>query len=205
MKDFKGKKYNLKIIRRFEFSSVYQSNSVIIKNELDNTYRFYIKGAPEKIKNLCLPETLPANFSQILKNHTKKGYRVLACATKPLQESILIRDMKNDYFEKKNTSEMIYFGSDANDLRKIPSINKNKKEFRDLYENQLNFLGFIIISNQLKNETTNVIKQLKDSGCHIVMATGDNPFTSVSVAKQCGLIDNENLCLIDLEDNELYL
>lgn len=116
--------------------------------------------------------------------------------------------MENDFFEKKNSQKKINFGANNNsnsNTNNNDKYNKNKKEFRDLYENQLNFLGFIIISNQLKTDTKNVMRQLKDSGCHIIMATGDNPFTSISVAKQCGLIENENVCLIDKEDNELFL
>jgi len=191
----------LKVIKRFEFSSIYQSNSVIIKNELDCTYRFYIKGAPEKIKSICIPETLPHNFNETLKNHAKKGFRVLACATKPLQENLLLSDMQNDYFEKNNIQQGKNNLSNSN----VNYGNKNKKELRLLYEKELNFIGFIIISNQLKSDTTNVVKQLKDSGCQIIMATGDNPFTSISVAKQCSLIENDNVCLIDVEENELYL
>jgi len=114
--------------------------------------------------------------------------------------------MQNDYYEKKNSHQKFNFErNNSSSTKNTYDNNKSKKEFRDLYEDQLSFLGFIIISNQLKNDTANVISQLKDSGCHIVMATGDNPFTSLSVAKQCGMIASEDICLIDKDDHDLYL
>ena len=36
--------------------------SVIVKNHLDSTFRAYVKGSPEKVADLCIPETIPANF-----------------------------------------------------------------------------------------------------------------------------------------------
>ena len=40
--------------------------SVIVKNFLDNTFRSFVKGSPERIKELCLPETIPDNFDEVL-------------------------------------------------------------------------------------------------------------------------------------------
>lgn len=44
----------------------------------------YTKGAPEKLKTMCLPETIPPDFNEQLTNYTKKGYRVIAVAYKDL-------------------------------------------------------------------------------------------------------------------------
>ena len=48
--------------------------SVIFKNNFDNTIRLYMKGAPEKIANLCKDETKPDNFNYI---HNYILYKVL--------------------------------------------------------------------------------------------------------------------------------
>jgi cation-transporting ATPase 13A2 len=61
-----GKNYSLALIRRFDFSSKFQRMSVIVKNFLDNGLRAYVKGSPERIKDLCLPETIPDNFDEVL-------------------------------------------------------------------------------------------------------------------------------------------
>jgi len=158
-----------------------------VNNCLDNTYRFYIKGAPEKIKEFCNPKYIPKNFNEILKKHTENGFRVLACATKPLKEADILREFKimNEDFDAKS--------------KEITRILRSK------FENNLIFLGFIIVSNKLKSDTTGVISNLKKSNCKIFMATGDNPFTSISVARQCGLIENEEIAFIDFENQKLKL
>jgi cation-transporting ATPase 13A2 len=83
---FSGKRYKLTIIKRFAFSSKFQSMSVIVKNCLDDSYRYFIKGAPKRIIQFFNPKTLPYSFNDKLMEHTKNGYRVLACATKFLED-----------------------------------------------------------------------------------------------------------------------
>ena len=63
--------------------------SVIVKDFSDNTFRAYIKGAPERIKELCDPKSLPQNFDEILEIYTQGGYRVLGIAHKPLKCSYI--------------------------------------------------------------------------------------------------------------------
>lgn len=63
--------------------------SVIVKNFLDNSFKTYVKGSPERIRELCLPHTLPTNFDEILQIYTECGFRVLALAAKPLKMNYL--------------------------------------------------------------------------------------------------------------------
>lgn len=46
--------YQIALIRRFDFSSKLQRMSVIAKNMYDDTFRSYVKGSPERIRELCL-------------------------------------------------------------------------------------------------------------------------------------------------------
>jgi len=94
--------------------------SVIVNNNVDNSFRAYVKGSPEKIAELCIKSTLPTNFNQILETYTSKGYRVIALSVK----------MMNNL-----TSSTL------------------KECKRDLIECDLNFLGFIIMENKLKEPT----------------------------------------------------
>jgi cation-transporting ATPase 13A2 len=74
---------------------------------------------------------------------------------------------------------------------------------REKYEKDLTFLGFIIFTNKLKKETKNVIAQLYRMNCKLIMSTGDNPFTSISVAKQSEMIKaNSVVYLIDVEKDK---
>jgi cation-transporting ATPase 13A3/4/5 len=88
--DFTGS-YVSAIIRRFEFSSALQRMSVICKNQIDGKFRSFVKGSPELIGTLCLSESIPQNYKEILDNYTKEGYRVIALATKELKDGFNYR------------------------------------------------------------------------------------------------------------------
>lgn len=132
--------------------------SVIVKNFIDSSFRSYVKGSPEKIRELCKPESLPSNFDEVLQIYTECGYRVLAMATKPL----------NINFIK---------------AQKIP---------RDDVENNLEFLGFLVMQNKLKPVTINIIQTLNEAKIRTIMATGDNVLTAISVGRECNIIDSES-------------
>lgn len=146
--------YQLGIIRRFDFSSKLQRMSVIIQNMRDQKYRLYIKGSPEKIRELSKPETLPGNFMEILANYTQQGCRVLALGTRSLNIN----------------------------YQQCQRVN------REIIEKKITFLGFLILQNKLKDVTPMVINKLQDAGIRTVMVTGDNPYTAISVARECGMI-----------------
>ena len=158
--------FNLKYLQRSEFQSRFQSMSVIVKNSIDETIRLYIKGAPEKIKKECDPDTLPLDLDRQLQNFTGKGFRVLACATKLLSK----------------------FDQDVDTREKI--------------ERNMTFLGLIVFQNQVKKDTKINIEHLETSGCKLVIATGDNVFTTISIAEQCGILHtNDDLFRIETVDN----
>lgn len=56
--------------------------SVIVRNYLDeqNPYHYFVKGSPEKIKELSIKASLPSDFDEILDDYTQRGYRVIALA-----------------------------------------------------------------------------------------------------------------------------
>lgn len=144
--------------------------SVIVLNNLDQKYRFFIKGAPERIMQHCNPESLPEGFNEKLLEHTKTGYRVLAAATKALDFP----------------------------LEEYGRLTKDEDRFK--FENKLTFLGLIIFKNKLKKDTKHVIQKLNQSNCRIIMATGDNPFTSISVSRECELLkEDDKIYLFDLD------
>lgn len=128
--------------------------STLVKNVNEPYYKVFCKGSPEKIKDLCKPETIPSNFNDILSKYTTKGFRVLALSTKLL---------KMDYLQ-------------------------SQKVERDIVESNMIFLGLLIVQNKLKNNTTISIDKLANSNLRMVMATGDNLLTAISVAKECNLI-----------------
>ncbi|KAM8953414.1 polyamine-transporting ATPase 13A3 [Pelodytes ibericus] len=59
---------------------------------------------------------------------------------------------------------------------------------RDAIENNMTFLGLIIMQNKLKQETPAVLDDLRKANIRMVMVTGDNMLTAISVARDCGMI-----------------
>lgn len=58
---------------------------VIVRRLNGAHFEYYCKGSPEMILNFVKPETVPANFHEILESYTQEGYRVIAMAHKELR------------------------------------------------------------------------------------------------------------------------
>ncbi|ORY96317.1 hypothetical protein BCR43DRAFT_491482 [Syncephalastrum racemosum] len=72
------------IIHSFEFVSALRRMSVIIRRLASPSMEVLVKGAPEVMSEICLPESLPENYQQVLYWYTHRGYRVIACASRQL-------------------------------------------------------------------------------------------------------------------------
>ncbi|ORY01301.1 putative Ca2+ pump [Basidiobolus meristosporus CBS 931.73] len=72
----------LSILRSFDFIPVLRRMSVIVNPMGTSTLQVYVKGAPEVILDLCMKETIPEDYEQILSAYTHHGYRVIAIAGK---------------------------------------------------------------------------------------------------------------------------
>ncbi|KAJ2007140.1 hypothetical protein GGI04_000040 [Coemansia thaxteri] len=55
-------------------------------------------------------------------------------------------------------------------------------------ERDLVFMGFLVFENKLKATTASVLCELREARIRMVMCTGDNPLTAVSVACECSLV-----------------
>lgn len=70
------------------------------------------------------------------------------------------------------------------------TLQKLGQRSRGELERNLTFLGFVVFENRLKVETQPTIRELKHAGgLRIVMATGDNILTAVSVARKAGIVE----------------
>ena len=79
------------------------------------------------------------------------------------------------------------------------------KENLELYErNQaecdLNFLGFLILENKLKDDTSVCIARLIDADIQIKIISGDNPLTTIQASREANIISRT--CLVYLCDVE---
>ena len=83
-------------------------------------------------------------------------------------------------------------------------ILNEEKKYNLISESNLTFLGFIIFQNRLKKKTKQVLTKLTEEGLFPIISTGDNAFTSISVVKECNLIDyNSKFCIMDINTNNI--
>lgn len=66
----------------------------------------------------------------------------------------------------------------------------NRRIHREQAESGLQFLGFIVFENKLKEATAPAIHALRAAHLAVRMCTGDNVRTAISVARECGLVSH---------------
>ncbi|EAR90948.2 E1-E2 ATPase family protein (macronuclear) [Tetrahymena thermophila SB210] len=175
-----------KIIKTLEFSSERQKMTVICedKSELIQENKFlyvFSKGAPEAIHKIC--NNYPKNYNKMLDKYTQEGLRVLSLAYKKLPFSLISQFQQN---------------SSQNTDQNNSNVNTNNLQPESI-ESEMNFLGFVFFENPLKEATAQTLQQLKEAKINIIMATGDNPQTALSVGEKCHFFDFEdNVTFINL-------
>ena len=69
-------------------------------------FTVYTKGAPEKMEDLCNPDSIPENFNQLLKHFAVQGFRVIALAYRELPKEmswLKVQKIRRDLVEKDLT------------------------------------------------------------------------------------------------------
>jgi len=73
-------------------------------------------------------------------------------------------------------------------LKNNLSYVKTQRLTREQAECDLTLLGLIILENRLKPESAGVLDTLRSANIRIIMVTGDNMLTALSVARDCGIV-----------------
>ena len=60
---------------------------------------------------------------------------------------------------------------------------------RESMEENLTFSGLVLFENNIRKESKEVVKELKEAGIKCIMVTGDNPMTALGVAVECGIVN----------------
>ncbi|KAE8348877.1 hypothetical protein BDV28DRAFT_164004 [Aspergillus coremiiformis] len=101
--------FELGTLRSFEFVSQLRRASVIVRQFGDSGASILVKGAPESVKAICIPESLPNDFEYLLSQYTHKGYRVIACAAKYKQKLSWMKVQKMTRADAESNLEFIGF------------------------------------------------------------------------------------------------
>ncbi|KIW71556.1 hypothetical protein, variant [Phialophora macrospora] len=109
----------LGVLRCFEFVSHLRRASVIVRQQGDPGANIYVKGAPEVMKDICTPSSIPDDFDDLLSYYTHKGFRVIACASKYVSR-LSWDDIQNmDRSEAESRLSLIGFIIFENKLKEI--------------------------------------------------------------------------------------
>ena len=74
---------SFEILEVNEFSADRRCSSVVITDSHVNAKMTYLKGAPEFVKTMCKPATIPDEYDDVMTQFSKEGYRTLAFAKGP--------------------------------------------------------------------------------------------------------------------------
>ena len=181
----------------------------------------------EKFK-IIYPYKKEPNFSLNYQQIIIKNYKY---SSKLQRETVIIKNPKEKFYKlyTKGSPESI---KEISKINSIPNnftelltkysnqgflilalgfriINMNYEDIKEMSrtfaEKNIIFLGFVVIENKLKHGTLKTINELNENtNISIRMTTGDNLLTSLSVAKQCEIIQKDclvYLCEIDKENN----
>ena len=114
--------------------------------------QLFLKGAPEAVAARCA--NMPACFEDELAKLTRRGFRVLALASRTIEK---------------------------------PSHKLEKIDRADC-ETDLEFLGLLVMQNQLKKKSEPILRELSEAGIRSLMVTGDNLLTGIAVARDCAML-----------------
>lgn len=135
----------------------------------DNLYRVYTKGGIDELLRIC------------------KGYEI---------DGELKTDLENYKIEINSANEEMA----KNALRVLGFAYKemdhkpNKEELGNI-ENDLIFIGMLGMIDPPREEAKHAVEKCKTAGIKTVMITGDHKITAMAIAKQLGILENENEAL----------
>ena len=138
----------------------------VIVKDQQEELTVFVKGSAENIKMLCESDSLPHDFDPTLKESAKDGVYQISVAMKHVSGALAKKYLNNEDID------------------------------RDEVERDLSFIGFINFKNMLREETPDVLRQLKGGDIKSVMLTGDSVFTGIKIARESGLIDSDTRVIL---------
>ena len=184
------KKIIYKIPIRFEYSSERKSMSIIVQN-LENPEEIYLfmKGADNIILNKRDKKNknnhkIIRNIQDALDIYAKEGLRVLAVAYK----KITLNELHLYQKEYLNACKSTY----------------NKKEKLEILsqkiENDLILLGVTGIQDELQDNVYETLQDFSEAGIKLWVLTGDKKDTAKSIGYSCGLFDDKNFNIFEINE-----
>eukprot|EP00566_Odontella_aurita_P003381 CAMPEP_0113584308 /NCGR_PEP_ID=MMETSP0015_2-20120614/33028_1 /TAXON_ID=2838 /ORGANISM="Odontella" /LENGTH=1570 /DNA_ID=CAMNT_0000489337 /DNA_START=20 /DNA_END=4732 /DNA_ORIENTATION=+ /assembly_acc=CAM_ASM_000160 len=133
------------------------------------------KGAPETMRGLFDPKTVPVNYAAVSRRHMGMGQRVLAMGYRNLGK-LPTAGKRGGAHARSQIKERTRGG---------------ERWSRSHLEKDLIFAGFLVLDCPLKSDSKKVIRELTESGHRCVMITGDAVLTAAEVARSVGILGGD--------------
>jgi sodium/potassium-transporting ATPase subunit alpha len=189
--------YDKKIVHPFNSNDKYAAAVCRILDPKDSnkyTYRIAIKGAPERIEQLCdkyilngkifqKDKTFEEEFNNVNRAFQYKGERVIGCAIIDMDPIKFNQDYNGFLVASDRKQEIPKDGGEKIKQTfevKLPKI-----------ENAI-FVGVIAMEDPPRDGVKEAIAECKRAGIKVIMVTGDQAITAASIAHQTGIIEDMN-------------
>lgn len=192
-------------IRQFEFDQHVQLQSCVV--ELGPKYFEIMETTKEKFGNNDEDETMILKSAKLLERGppssttsalTSKSTHRRVIFTKGSFEKVAARCLGHtlppnyETTTRQLASEGFYILGVA--MKMLDEMNKNLQPRAEL-ETGLTFLGLLLFKNELKVDSAAALAELKRGRIMPVMVTGDNMWTGLRIAEECGIVRSEKMSI----------
>ena len=136
-------------------------------HKIDNEYIVYTKGGVDELLKNCTSYIINGKIEKDLEEFKKSIY-------------------ENNESMAKNALRVLAFG-----YKKIKKLPESKEEIEKL-ESDLIFVGMVGMIDPPREEVKDAVEKCKSAGIKTVMITGDHKITATAIAKQLGILENED-------------
>ena len=157
--------FNIDRLNEIPFDSSRKLMTTVHK--IDNEYIVYTKGGVDELLKNCTSYIINGKIEKDLEEFKKSIY-------------------ENNESMAKNALRVLAFG-----YKKIKKLPESKEEIEKL-ESDLTFVGMIGMIDPPREEAKKAVEKCKSAGIKTVMITGDHKITATAIAKQLGILENED-------------
>ena len=175
-------------------ASSYDKDSKIIGGNItDKALLEFIKTDPTKRINTYsyVPFSSKYKYSMISLNDKERITLIKGSPEKILQKCETYYDefcIKRPFIKKDNyIQRMNSYSKRGIRLLALATKEADKKELE-----KLTFVGMVLIKDEVRDDAIEGVKLVKDANIQLVMITGDNVDTATSIAREVGIVSNNN-------------
>ena len=169
--------YDYKVIREkclkideIPFSTDNKYMATVIKGKKNGKNTLLVKGAPEIVLNMCshIPDT---DFFDCPMRETDKKTKILQALAK---------------YQKEGLRTLAFAYRNCNEKEKLVADGKLKNP-------NLIFMGFVAISDPVRPDVPDAVKECLNAGIDVKIVTGDTKATAQEIGRQIGIMDSNEI------------